>query len=158
MVDLNQMSDEDIKNKAGDIASFCFAFKHVWNLTRDKIKAIFEMCWQDGSSLNYYEDVSILSRYMLQAADYQKEEFVKIESEVIKSKEDQIMKSTYDRLIDEGMERGIEKGMERGIEKGQKVKEESVVLNMLKKKIDVSTIMECTGVSKEQVLQLQKSL
>ena len=136
--------------------------KHVWNLTRAKVKSIFEMCYQDGKSPNYYENVSILSRYILQAADYQREEFVKIESEVIKSKEDQIMKSTYDRLIDEGIEKGIEKGMERGrkegIEKGQKAKEKSVILNMLRKKIDISTIMECTGVSKEQILQLQKSL
>ena len=146
VIDLNQVSDEDIKDKAGDIASFCFAFKHVWNMTRDRIKSVFEMCWQDGKSPNYYEDVSILGRYMLQATNYQREEFIKIESEVIKSKEEQMMKSTYDRLIDEG------------IEKGQKAKEESVVLNMLKKKIDVSTIMECTGISKEQILQLQKSL
>ena len=123
-------------------------------MTRDKIKSVFEMCWQDGKSPNYYENIGILGRYILQATNYQKEEFIKIESEVIKSKEEQMMKSTYDRLIDEGIEKGIEKGME----KGQKAKEESVVLNMLKKKIDVSTIMECTGVSKEQVLQLQKNL
>ena len=174
VVDLNQISDEDIKDKAGDIASFCFAFKHVWSLTQDKIKFIFEMCWQDGKALDYYENVKILVRYMLQAANYPREEFVKIEGEVVKDKEGQIMKSTYDRLIDEGIERGMEKGMERGIEKGiekgmekgikkgveegQRVKEESVILNMLKKKIDISTIMECTGVSKEQILQLQKSL
>ena len=38
VVDLNQMSDEDIKDKAGDIASFCFAFKHVWNMTQTRIR------------------------------------------------------------------------------------------------------------------------
>ena len=150
VVDLNQISDEDIKDKAGDIASFCFAFKHVWNMTRDKIKFIFEMCYQDGKDPNYYENTSILGRYMLQATNYSREEFVKIENEVIKSKEDQMMKSTYDQLIDEGLQKGMEKG--------QRAKEKTVILNMLRKKIDISTIMECTGVSKDQILQLQKSL
>ena len=83
VVDLNQISDEDIKNKAGDIVSFCFAFKHVWDMTRDKIKSVFEMCWQDGKSPSYYEDVSILNRYILQATDYSKAELVKIQNEVI---------------------------------------------------------------------------
>ncbi len=40
VVDLNQISDEDIKDKAGDIASFCFAFKHVWNMTQAKIRSV----------------------------------------------------------------------------------------------------------------------
>ena len=154
VVDLNQMSDEDIKDKAGDIASFCFALKHVWNMTQTKIKSVFEMCWQNGKDPNYHENANILRRYILQATGYPREEFVKIESEVIKSKEGQMMKSTYDQLIDEGFQKGIEKGIEKGKEKGR----ESVILNMLKKKMDISTIVECTGVSKEQIIQLQKSL
>ena len=152
VVDLNQISDEDIKDKAGDIASFCFAFKHVWNMTRDKIKSIFEMCYQDGKSPNYYENASILSRYMLQAANYSREEFVKIENEVIKNKEDQMVKSTYDRLIDEGIEKGIEKGMERGMERGK----EEVALRMLEQNMELQLIAQITNLSIQQLQKLKK--
>ena len=48
--------------------------------------------------------------------------------------------------------------IEKGKEKGREEKRESVILNMLKKKMDISTIVECTGVSKEHIIQLQKSL
>ena len=150
VVDLNKIPDEMIKDKAGDIASFCFALKHVWNMTQTKIKSIFEVCWQNGKEPNYHENASILRRYMLQATSYSREEFLEMEKEVIRNKEDQTMRSTYDELIDEGFQKGIEKGKEKG--------RESVILNMLKKKMDISTIVECTGVSKEQVVQLQKSL
>ena len=97
---------------------------------------------------NYYENVSILSRYILQAADYQREEFVKIESEVIKSKEDQIMKSTYDRLIDEGMERGRKEGIEKG--------KEEVALRMLEQNIELQLIAQITNLSIQQLQKLKK--
>ena len=54
--------------------------------------------------------------------------------------------------VEGALERGITQGMEKGLRK----KEQSVVLNMLKKKMDLNIIVECTGVSKEQVLELQK--
>ena len=168
VIDLNQISDEDIKDKAGDIASFCFAFKHVWNMTRDKIKSIFEMCYQEGKASNYYENVSILGRYILQATNYSKEEFVKIESEVIKSEEDQMMKSTYNRLIDEGMEKGIERGIEKGIEKGMEKGIErgmekgiekgraEVALRMLEQNMELQLIAQITNLSVQQLQKLKK--
>ena len=156
MIDLNQISDEDIKAKAGDIVSFCLAFKHIWNLTQDKIKSIFEICWQGGKSPNYYEDVDILNRYMLQATDCSREELLKIENEVIKSKEDQIMKSTYDQLIDEGMEKGIEKGMEKGIEKGMEKGMEKVAVRMLEQNMELQLIAQITNLSIQQLQKLKK--
>ena len=42
------------------------------------------MCYQEGKASNYYENVSILGRNILQATNYSREEFVKIKNEVIK--------------------------------------------------------------------------
>ena len=95
---------------------------------------------------------------MLQATNYSREEFVEIESGVIKNKEDQVMRSTYDELIDEGFQKRIKEGREKGKQERREEWRENVILNMLKKKIDISTIIECTGVSKEKIIQLQKSL
>ena len=147
VLDLNQIPDEEIQ-KAGSIASFCFALKHVWNMTRTKVKSVFEMCYQSGKTPDYYENASILGRYMLQATDYSKEEFVEIENEIIRSKEDQIMKSTYDRLIDEGMEKGMEKGIEKGMEK--------VALRMIEQNMELQLIAQITNLSIQQLQKLKK--
>ena len=137
-------------------------------MTRDKIKSIFEMCYQEGKASNYYENVSILGRYILQATNYSKEEFVKIESEVIKSEEDQMMKSTYNRLIDEGMEKGIERGIEKGIEKGMEKGIEKgmergiekgraeVALRMLEQNMELQLIAQITNLSVQQLQKLKK--
>ena len=79
------------------------------------------------------------------------------------------MLSTYDRILEEGLQKGLEKGLQKGkLEGKQEGKQEgklegrqeglrSVVLEMLKRKMDIPTIIECTGLPKEQILQLQKN-
>ena len=91
------------------------------------------------------------------------------------------MLSTYDRILEEGLQKGLEKGLQKGKQEGklegkqegklegkqegklegkQEGRQEglrSVVLEMLKRKMDIPTIIECTGLPKEQILQLQKN-
>ena len=50
----------------------------------------------------------------------------------------------------EGMQRGIKKGMEKGIEKGIK----ETALKMLKKKININLIAECTNLTTSQIQSL----
>ena len=88
------------------------------------------------------------------------------------------MLSTYDRILEEGLQKGLEKGLQKGKQEGKlegkqegklEGKQEgklegrqeglrSVVLEMLKRKMDIPTIIECTGLPKEQILQLQKDV
>ena len=69
-------------------------------------------------------------------------------------KEEQIMPSTYSRAIEEGMLKGMEKGRQEGMEKGL-IK---VALNLLKiGNIDIQSICKATGLSKQEVLNLQKA-
>ena len=72
------------------------------------------------------------------------------------------MPSTYSRAIEEGMLKGIEKGrqegMEKGIEKGMEKGLIKVALNLLKiGNIDIQSICKATGLSKQEVLNLQKA-
>ena len=153
LVDLNQKLDEDIKENAGFVSGLCFTLKHIWDLTQDKMRYGIDLILRDR--VNPESDRSYkagLSAYMLQASDCDREALEKLEEEVIKDKEERFMLSTYDRAINEGLEKGLQEGRQEGLQEGLK----SVILNMLKRKMDVSTIMGCTGVPKEQVLELQK--
>ncbi len=77
-----------------------------------------------------------------------------------------MMPSTYSRAIqegmekgrEEGMEKGMERGMERGMEKGRQEGLKEVALNLLKSgHVDIQAICKATGLSKQEVSDLQKA-
>ena len=67
---------------------------------------------------------------------------------MITKKEEIIMPSAYTRAVEEGIVKGMEKGRQE--------REQNIILNLLKSKVDISTIMKVTGVAKDKILQLQK--
>lgn len=159
IVDLSKKLDEDIEREAGLVSALCFALKHVWDLTLDKIRSIFHLIQKDKieteSDKRY---VASVMDYMLQASDYPKDVLGKFETEIIKGKEGHIMLSTYDRLIDEGLQKGRQEGLQEGLQEGRQKERQHIILNLLKNGVDISTIVKATGIDKEQVLQLQKTL
>ena len=54
-------------------------------------------------------------------------------------------------LIYRAQEEGMEKGMEKGLEKGEKNAKIEIAKKMLKKGIDIETIVEVTGLAKEEI-------
>jgi predicted transposase/invertase (TIGR01784 family) len=56
-----------------------------------------------------------------------------------------------------GIEQGIEQGIERGIEQGRDSERKTIALNMLRKNIPLETIAEVTGLTIDQLQQLQSS-
>ena len=61
-----------------------------------------------------------------------------------------------------GQEKGIQIGQKKGIqigrEEGRQEEKQDIILNMLKNKIDISTIMKITKVTEDKILQIQKKL
>ena len=55
----------------------------------------------------------------------------------------------------EGMELGMEKGMKKGMEKGMNQKALDIARKMLSKGMEDATIMEITGLTREQLMQLK---
>ena len=66
------------------------------------------------------------------------------------------LKYTVEGALERGIVQGMEKGLAHGMEKGRAEGQQSVILNMLKDKMDIQAIAKYVGVSKEQVLELQK--
>ena len=60
------------------------------------------------------------------------------------------MCQALEEYYQDGVQEGIEKGIEKGIEQGKK----SIIANMLKKGLDVEMIVELSGLSENEVLQL----
>ena len=62
----------------------------------------------------------------------------------------QALEEYYQDGVQEGIEKGIQKGIEKGIEQGKK----SIIANMLQKGLDIEMIVELSGLSENEVLQL----
>ena len=60
------------------------------------------------------------------------------------------MCQALEEYYQDGVQEGIEKGIEKGIEQGKK----SIISNMLKKGLDIEMIVELSGLSENEVLQL----
>ena len=69
-----------------------------------------------------------------------------------------IYEEGIEKGIEQGIEKGIEQGIEKGIEKGITVGVEKTAINMLKKNMDIDTIMELTGLSEEKIEELKSNL
>ena len=72
--------------------------------------------------------------------------------EVVSKEKDAEM--VHNTLIKEGYEQGIEVGMSQGLEQGISSRNIEIAKNMLNKGMDISTISECTGLSKEEIEEL----
>jgi len=57
-----------------------------------------------------------------------------------------------------GTQNGLNQGISQGISQGAKQNKIEVVLNMLKKKIDLKTISEIVGLSKKEIENISKSI
>lgn len=57
--------------------------------------------------------------------------------------------------IEEGIREGIREGLKQGIQEGIKEEKVNIAKNMLNKNMDISTIIEITGLSKEYILKLK---
>ena len=73
--------------------------------------------------------------------------------EVVSKEKDAEM--VHNTLIKEGYEQGIEVGMSQGLERGSINEKYEIAKNMLNKGMDISTISECTGLSKEEIEELK---
>jgi predicted transposase/invertase (TIGR01784 family) len=57
-----------------------------------------------------------------------------------------------------GLEMGLEQGFEQGLAEGEAKERREVALKMLSKKFDDETIIECSGITLEELAALKKSL
>ena len=65
------------------------------------------------------------------------------------------IKNSIDTAKQEGKQEGLAEGMELGMEKGMNQKALDIARNMLSKGMEDATIMEITGLTREQLMQLK---
>ena len=66
-----------------------------------------------------------------------------------------LLDDRYQKGMEEGMEKGMKQGMAKGEEVGKSQRSIEIAKNMLAKGMDEVTIQEITGLTEDQILQIQ---
>ena len=76
-----------------------------------------------------------------------------------KNRRDEYARRAYalEKGMRKGIKTGIKTGRKEGIEEGREKEQTKVILNMLKKKVDITFISEITGVSVKEIKKLKKT-
>lgn len=72
--------------------------------------------------------------------------------------DESIRKTDLKFAKEEGYDDGFDSGYDNGVIDGIHVNSMEIAKEMLNNKIDISTIIKCTKLSKEEILKLQKNL
>ena len=54
------------------------------------------------------------------------------------------------------MDKGLKEGMDKGLKEGMKQKQIEIAQKLLKQKMEIEQIMSITGLSKQEILKLNK--
>ncbi len=134
-IELQKFNIANVDKNSDMIEKWCYYFKHAEETTPEELEKII------GSDLvikRAYEEV--------EAFNWTEEELDKYEQEIKRTKDNE---AAQDYIFNQGIEKGIEQGIEK-----EKLE---VIINMLKKNLDVTLIAEITGLSSEQILEIKKN-
>lgn len=151
LIDVQSMEIEKIKDPV--IRLIFFAFQQIWFLKQEQGR-VLRVFFHYAKRVNkkYEEIINILLAYFLEYDDTLTWDQLRMVAEETCYKEGGKVMETLKYTVEGAMERGLQAGRQEGLQ----AKEQSVILKMLKDKVNIQTIMKYTGVSKERILELQK--
>ena len=155
----NQRLREFFKNRKSKASWILQAMDKVWflshnlDLLRELLFGIFEL-------FNKKEELLAFTNYF-KSAGVRDEDLGEIEQEGIKKgllTKGGLMGGFMDirkDILEQGLQEGIQKGLQQGIQKGRMEERQTVIVNMLKKKLDISLISEVTGLPTKEIKKLK---
>ncbi len=145
--------------------------REVGRLQKDDI--INEKDYESGDKLDIIEMTNDLVRYfctydgnmaeklLIKTMEEVGEEIKQRQGDVMLKFSEIIQNHARQKGLQEGRQEGLQKGLQEGLQKGrQEGRQEGqrdLILNMIKNKIDLQTIMKCSGLSQEEILKITKT-
>ena len=159
LVDLSEFSHEEIKSKLFQrtaVQLWLLVQKYVFDLPKLKnnLKKIFRLgilYFSEEEGLRFLES---LLRYVIFTTDIPVETIMD-SVEVLPTEAKEKAMTTAERLIEKGREEGLQKGKEVGISTGVKEAKREAARKMMKEGLDVSLIVRVTGLTEEELRELQ---
>ena len=157
MVELIKFLEKNPKNLVDKKAAWCYLLKESGNMSMKQAQILAEKG----------EDMKQATDHLIRLS--KDEKAMLYEEGLFREKADRLAREDYVREegmekgrqegmqqgIQKGMQKGMQQGMQQGMQKGRQEEKRQVILNMLKKGLDISLISEVTGLSPEEIKKLQ---
>ena len=144
------------KNKGSECWGFIKLLDEIWDIkdpdierVRDIVKTDFGEELKEATEEEEEELVLSLISYLQSAGSLRKEIWETAENQL---KKDKILKGgTYMGVIERIREEGEIRGIQKGRQEGRQERDKQFILNLLKKKADISFISEVTGLPEKEI-------
>ena len=148
LVELNKLKKTSPRELVDLKEKWCYFIRNADEEKKEKLHEIARLDKQMDKAVKRFKEMSESEAFRKQA-----------EAEFLdKAERDTIMWQEYykEKGLKDGRKLGLKQGREQGLEQGREQERQTMVLNMLKKKTDISFISEVTGLSKEQIEKIKK--
>ena len=152
LIDLTKFAGEiNFEQLTDEVQKWCYVIKNMWRLKESDIPA------EETVFRELYENCKISKLSAMEKQEYEKSV---LEYEDVKDAIEYHHRMGKSEGINEGFIKGFEKGVEKGMEKGmEKGREEAIIQtakNLLSMGMSVSDIAKATGLTENEVNQLEQ--
>ena len=137
------------------IEPLAYIMQAIYGLDAQKLVKAFSLC----KKLRYSEREKVMGWMTNYVKQYHSEftwkDITEAERKAFPRKEDRVMMTIIEEARAEFEQKGLQQGIQKGIQKGRIEGKQEVVVNMLKKQLDISVISEVTGMPKEEIEKLK---
>jgi len=131
--------------------------KDIYRFRKEILERVLDVLLRVESEEELMDELIKALNYVASATEIREEEIIEIlENKNIKGGVE--MGTLARKWFEEGREIGLKEGIEKGIEKGEYERAKQVAKNMLLKGLDINLISEVTGLSKEEIREIEKRL
>ena len=157
------MDEERFSDRELTVRPIFYIMANIWNVDEKVIEKMFTLSRglkKEEKELLVKSAVNYIRQF---DSRFNWEIIAEIENKVLKDKKEEAMPTLLEGALKlekeesrkKGLQEGRQEGREEGRIKGLQENQQKVILNMLKKKTDISFISEVTGLSSEEIQKLR---
>ena len=150
-VELSKFKKEAIKDLVDLKGYWCYLIKNSVRMTSSELGELSQTHEEMKMAIDHLKTLSEDTNLRIQ--EELREKYLRDRM----AEKSLAMREGREEGIKEGMEEGMEEGIKEGMEKGRAEEREKIVLEMLKKGLEISLIQEISGLSQEEIQQVKES-
>ena len=139
-------------SKMDKLSSDLLDFKELWCYFLKKSGSLTR---EDRESLSRYEELEEAMSHFDKLSQDERMRNMALDQHIAEVIHDLDRSGWIEQGREEGIQQGIHQGREEGLQQGRQEERQQVVLNMLKKKADISFISKVTGLPESQVKEIK---
>ena len=133
------------------IEPLAYIMQAIYGLEARKLVKAFRLCKKLRASERKKAMGYIANYVQRYNRKLKKKDIIDAEKKAVPKKEDRVMMTSIEKAENKGLQTGLQTGRQEGCME----RDQEVILNMLKKQLDISVISEVTGMPEKEIKKLK---